>query len=134
MKAILQHSLLQCVNVIEQHVRTIKRTELGIRSRAVQVHLHIDVDAIVDEQLEAQHAAGRRCGQVQRRAAVVVGLSDISATVDQLGGHCVVAIQAGHVESCVAENVCVVCLQVKRRRKKTISGKSQTIDNNSKCQ
>lgn len=87
------------------------------RSQTVHVHLHIDVDAIVDEQLEAQHAAGGHCGQVQWRAAMVVGLSDVCATVDQLGGHRVVAIQAGHVESRVAENVCVASLQVQRRER-----------------
>lgn len=86
-----------------------------LRSQTVHVHLHIDVDTIVDEQLEAQHPAGGRCGQVQWRAAVVVGLSDVCATVDQLGGQRVVPIQAGHVESRVAENVCVVSLQVQKK-------------------
>lgn len=87
-----------------------------LQSQAVHVHLHIDINAVVDEQLEAQHAAGGR-GQVQWRAAVVVGQSDVSATVNQLGGHCVVAVQAGHVQSRVAESVCVVSLQVQRREK-----------------
>lgn len=81
-----------------------------LRREAVYVHLHVDVNAIVDEQLEAKHAAGGRCSEVQRRAAMVVGLIDVGATVDQLGGHCVVTIQAGHVKSRVAENVCVVSL------------------------
>lgn len=99
--------------MINESIRCISQNEIGsliFSSQAVHVYLHIDVNAVVDEQLEAQHAAGGRCGQVQWRAAVVVGLSDVSATVDQFGGHCVVAIQAGHVESRVAENVCVVSL------------------------
>lgn len=103
--------------MINKSIRCITKSarRFFLQSRAVQFHLHIDVNTVVDEQLEAQHAAGGRCGQVQWCAAVVVGLSDVSATVDQLGGHSVMAIQAGHVESRVPENVCVVSLQVQKR-------------------
>lgn len=84
------------------------------------VYLHIDVSTIVDEQLEAQHPTGGCCSQMQWCAAMVVGLSDIGATVYQFAGHSVLPGKTGHMERCVPKNVRFISLKGDVREKQLL--------------
>lgn len=57
---------------------------------------------------------------MQRCAAVVVGLSDIGATVYQLSGHSVLPGKTGHMERCVPKNVCFISLKGDAREKQLL--------------
>lgn len=65
---------------------------------------------MVDQQLQARRPLGGGRGKVQRGEALVVGLADISAAVNQLTDGRILAVETGQVKRCVSKGVGVVCL------------------------
>lgn len=79
-------------------------------SRRVRSYLRVDVRPVVHQELQAERSVRGGGGEVQRREALVVGLPDVGAVVDQLADDGVLAVVAGHVERRVPERVALVDL------------------------
>lgn len=77
-------------------------------------YLLVDICPIVDQQLQTEGTVGGDGSQVQRGVATLVGLVNVSAVVHQLGGHCLLAHVARHVEWSVSKSVGLVDLVVKQ--------------------
>lgn len=78
-------------------------------------YLLVDICPIVDQQLQTEGTVGGDSSQVQGGVAALVGLVNVSAVVDQLGGHCLLAHVARHVERSVSKSVGLVDLTAKTR-------------------
>ncbi len=93
------------------------------------LYLHVDVSTIVDEQLEAQHPAGGGSSQMQRRAAVVVGLINVGTAVHQFSGHRVLPRVTGHVERCVPKTIGLISLTGDRQERQSMNMKYNMLCN-----
>lgn len=78
---------------------------------AARQYLNVHIGPIVYQQLQAQSAVSGRCREVQRGEATIVGLVHVSAVVDELVNHSILAVVAGNVQSCVSIDVDFVDLQ-----------------------
>lgn len=87
-------------------------SELGDGRSPPAAHLHVDVGAVVDEVLEAERAVRGGGCEVQRREALVVGLADAGAVIDEFAHHRVLPVEAGQVQGRVAEGVGFVDLDM----------------------
>lgn len=76
-------------------------------------YLLVDICPIVDQQLQTEGTVGGDGGQVQRGVATLVGLVDVSAVVDQLGSHCLLAHVARHMEGSVSKSIGLINLTAK---------------------
>lgn len=73
-------------------------------------YLYVDISPIVDQEFQTE---GPMCGgssKVQRVEALVVGLTDISATVDQLTDNSILAIKTSQVERRVPKSIRLIYL------------------------
>lgn len=75
------------------------------RSSACLSYLHVDVGPVVDQELQTERSVCGGCSKMQRSEALVVGLADVGAAVDQLAGDRVLAVKAGQVEGRVPKCV-----------------------------
>lgn len=73
-------------------------------------YLHVNVRPIADQQLQTRRPLRGGGSEVQRGEALVVGLADISAAVNQLTDGGVLAVEAGQVQRRVPKGVGVVRL------------------------
>lgn len=81
-------------------------------------YLHVNIRPVVDQQLQTQRPLGGGGGKVQRGKALVIGLANIGAPVDQLADGSVLAVETGQVKRRVPKGVGVVRLL---RRKEKLS-------------
>lgn len=79
-------------------------------------YLLVDICPIVDQQLQTEGTVGGDGRQVQRGVAALVGLVDVSAVVDQLCGHSLLAHVAGHMERSVSKAVGLIDLRGSRKQ------------------
>lgn len=77
-------------------------------------YLHIDMSPIADQQLQTKRPLGGGGGKVQRGEALVVGLADVGAALNQLADGGVLTVETGQVERRVPKGVGVVRLLVGR--------------------
>lgn len=82
-------------------------------NRSVFSYLLVDICPIVDQQLQTEGTVGGDSSQVQRGVAALVGLVNISAVVDQLSSHCLLAHVARHMEWSVSKSVGLINLTAK---------------------
>lgn len=68
-------------------------------------YLHVDLSAVVDQELQTACSVGGSCSKMQRRESLVVGLADAGAAVNQLAGDHVLAVKACQVERRVPKRV-----------------------------
>lgn len=68
-------------------------------------HLKVDVGPVVHQELEAQGPVGGDGSKVQGGEALLIGLIDVGAVVDQLVGHGVLAHVTGDVKCSVTEGI-----------------------------
>lgn len=80
-------------------------------------YLYVDVSTIVDQKLQAQRSVGGGSGEVQRSEALIVGLADIGAVVDELADDSVLTVKTRHVQRCVPKPVGLVDLLPRRDNK-----------------
>lgn len=89
-------------------------------TREREDHLHVDVSSVVDQELEAEGTVRGCSGKVQRGEAFVVGLTHISAMVNQLTHHSILTIKACHVQSRVPKRIGFIYLFEIKKGKKLI--------------
>lgn len=115
MQGTLPISALEENNVkVSDRPRRGSTREMWRRERGA--HLHVDVRAVVDQELEAEGTVRGRGGEVERREAFVVGLTHVSTVVDQLTHHSILTVNARHVQSRVPERVGFVYLSERTLR------------------
>lgn len=86
--------------------------------------LHVHVGSVVDQELQTGGAVSGRSGEVKRSEAFVVGLTDISAVVNQLTDHSVLPVKTGHVQGRVSKCVGLVYLEEIKRCYKDTDGRT----------
>lgn len=106
------------VSKVSERVSRETRVYCDMRDRREREgHLHVDVSAVVDQELQAEGAVRGRGGEVERGEAFVVGLTHVGAVVNQLAHHGILAVKARYVQSRVPKRIGFVdLLEVNRRR------------------
>lgn len=79
-------------------------------------YLHVDVSSVVDQQLQAERSVRRGSSKVQRGEALVVGLADVGAVINQLVGDGVLSVETGQMERRVPKRVGLVYLLSEKTR------------------
>lgn len=73
-------------------------------------YLYVDVSTVVDQELQTERALGGGSSEVERGEALVVGLADVGAVVDQLADDSILTVKTGHVEGRVPEGIGLINL------------------------
>lgn len=73
-------------------------------------YLHVDVSPIVDKEFQTERAVCGGGSKVQWREALIVGLTDVGAEINELADNCVLSIKTSQVERRVPECIGLIDL------------------------
>ena len=74
------------------------------------MYLHVDVGPVVDQELQTQRSVSGRSSEVQRREALVVGLTHVSSVIDELTDNSILSVKTRHVQRRVPKRIRLIDL------------------------
>lgn len=99
-----------------RHVSSCRSSDCLCGADVQPAYLYVDVGPVVDQELQAERPVCGGGSKVQRGEALVVGLADVGAVIDQLADDSVLTVETGHVERRVPKRIGLIYLLSERTR------------------